>query len=66
MSKGLREYYLIIDFGTKVECLPGQPYYEPLGYESEADLMTDNGGVEPDVVRITRDEYLLDDGYDIA
>lgn len=61
-----KSYYLIRDFGTKIEVSEGQDYWSVLGYESEEDLIVENGGVRPDIIPISRQEYDEDDGYDVA
>ena len=61
------KYYLIIDFGVKVECSEKQKWWDVLGYPSWEDVLDANGGVEPDVEEITEKEYEYEgDGLDCA
>lgn len=56
-------YFLVIDFGTKVEAQNKTELYKLFG--GIAQMMKDNGGVMPDIVEITKEEYNLDDEYDV-
>lgn len=60
-------YVAVHDFGTKVEFEDGQNWWEALGYESYEEVLEANGGTEPDVDEITKDDYDDEsDGYDCA
>lgn len=56
-------YFLVIDFGTKVSAQNATDLYEKFG--GVAQMIEDNGGVMPDIVEITKEEYNLDDEYDV-
>lgn len=56
-------YFLVIDFGTKVEAQNKTELYELFGGRTQ--MIQDNGGVMPDIVEITKEEYNLDDEYDV-
>lgn len=61
------KYFAVHDFGTKVECSEGQKWWEVLGYESYEDVLQENGGADPDVDEITKEDYYDEsDGYDCA
>ena len=56
-------YFLVIDFGTKVSAQNKTELYKLFG--GRAQMIQDDGGVMPDIVEITKDEYNLDDEYDV-
>lgn len=57
------KYFLVIDFGTKVSAQNKTELYKLFG--GKARMIGDNGGVMPDIVEITEEEYDLDDEYDV-
>lgn len=58
-------YFLVKDFGTKVEVDDYDKIPEAFDLESWDDLIEANGGVMPDIVELEEDDYLFDDGYDV-
>lgn len=56
-------YFLVVDFGTKVECESKEELYKLFGGKSQ--MINDNGGVMPDIIEIDEETYDLDDGYDV-
>lgn len=56
-------YFLVIDFGTKVSAQNKTELYKLFG--GRAQMIKDNGGIMPDIVEITKEEYNLDDEYDV-
>lgn len=56
-------YYLVYDFGTKVMAHNLSELYKKFG--GKAQMIEDNGGVEPEIVQISEEEYEEDDGYDV-
>ena len=57
------KYYLVTDFGIKVEAKDIDDLYEILGGKDS--VIEENGGVEPDIYEITLDDYYEDDGLDV-
>lgn len=56
-------YYFVYDFGTKVMAHNLTDLYRKFG--GKAQMIKDNGGIEPDITQITEEEYEEDDGYDV-
>lgn len=56
-------YFLIPDFGCKVEAKNIADVYKILGGKSQ--VIKNNGGIEPSIYEITLDDYLFDDGLDV-
>lgn len=56
-------YFLVIDFGIKVEAQNQTELYKLFGGKSQ--MIKDNGGVMPDIVEISEEDYNLDDEYDV-
>ena len=57
------KYFLVIDFGIKVKAQNLTDLYEKFGGKSQ--MIQDNGGVMPDIVEISEEDYNLDDEYDV-
>lgn len=55
-------YFIVIDFGTKVQAKNLTDLYKKFGGKSQ--MIEDNGGVMPDIEEIDEEYYDLDDGYD--
>lgn len=51
------KHYLINDFGTIVTCDTCADIANALGYNSNAEMIEENGGVMPDVYELTEYEY---------
>ena len=56
-------YFLVIDFGIKVEAQNKTEVYKIFG--GIAQMLEDNGGVLPEIVEISEEDYNLDDEYDV-
>lgn len=57
------KYYLIENFACKAQAENRTELYKLFGGKTQ--MIKDNGGVMPDIVEISEEEYEFDDGYDI-